>query len=96
MQVIHHPNRRITKHTIQLTIKPCKCDGKSKRNYARSSTRDSSDLYSGLQGQKTSEVILKLDLKLETRKKRGTFHAEGRMCTKQEDWESRSWLVPIY
>lgn len=46
--------------------------------------------------RKTSGVILKLDLKLEARKKRGTFHAEGRMCRKQEDWESRSWLVPIY
>lgn len=46
--------------------------------------------------RKPQEYFLKLDLKLETRKNRGTFHAEGRMCTKQEDWESRSWLVPIY
>ena len=83
-------------NTIQLTIKPCKCDGESTRNYARSSTRYNSDHCSGLQGQKTSGVILKLDLKLEARKKRGTFHAEGKMCRKQEDWESRSWLVPIY
>lgn len=77
---------------IQLSIKPCKCDGESTRNYTRSSTRYNSEHCSGSQGQKTSGVILKL----ETRKKRGTFQAEGRMCTKQEDWESRSWLVPIY
>lgn len=53
------------------------------KNYKRSPVIHNSDPYAGLQVPKTSWVIVKLNLNLETRKRRGTFHAEGRMCARK-------------